>query len=77
MPDRDEYASDAEGEAEWERDLESFADTNFRGKGVEQRTIDQHELKSGFFGSWHEKGGHGAVVEWVQRDNGWELRTVE
>ena len=59
MPDRDEYAAGAEGEAAFARDFEQFVESNFDGKGVELRTIDQHELKAGFFGAWYERGGHG------------------
>ena len=44
---------------------------------MELRTIDQHELKAGFFGCWHSKGGHGECVEWVELENGWELRIIE
>ena len=43
MPDRDEYAAGEAGEAEWSVALERFAEFNFKGKGVELRTIDQHE----------------------------------
>eukprot|EP00966_Prymnesium_polylepis_P329253 7384987-Prymnesium_polylepis.1 len=77
MPDRDDYPAGEAGEAEWSGDLERFAETNFKGKGVELRTIDQHELKTGFFGCWHEKGGHDAIVEWIELENGYELRMVE
>ena len=70
MPDRDDYEDGPDGEAAWARDLESFAETNFQGKGVELRTIDQHELKTGFFGCWHEKNGHGVVVEWTEVEHG-------
>ena len=37
----------------------------------------QRELKTGFFGCWHEKNGHGEVVEWTDVQHGWELRMVE
>ena len=67
MPDRDDYDAGPDCEAVWARDLQSFAETNFQGKGVELRTIDQHELKTGFFGCWHEKNGHGEVVGSVWR----------
>ena len=77
MPDRDEYQEGEDGEADWARDLERFAESNFQGKGVELRTIDQHVLKTGFFGCWHEKGGHGEIVRWVELENGWELRMSE
>jgi hypothetical protein len=76
MPDRDDYDAGAAGEAEFARDFEAFIETNFDGKGVELRTIDQHELKTGFFGAWHERGGHGACVEWHHVENGWQLAMV-
>ena len=77
MPDRDNYAAGEDGEAAFAVDMEKFVAENFDGKGVELRTIDQHELKAGFFGCWHAKGGHGECVEWVELENGWELRMVE
>ena len=77
MPDRDDYAAGDDGEVAFAADMEKFVAENFQGKGVELRTIDQHELKTGFFGCWHAKGGHGECVEWVELDNGWELRIVE
>ena len=48
MPDRDDYPAGEAGEAEWSGDLERFAETNFKGKGVELRTIDQHDLARPF-----------------------------
>ena len=33
--------------------------TNLSDAGSELRTIDQHELKTGAFGNWYEKGKHG------------------
>ena len=77
MPDRSVYAEGPDGEEAWARDMSAFAASNFRGKGVELRTLDQHELKSGLFGFWHEKCGHGKCVEWVQAENGWHLCMVE
>ena len=77
MPDRSDYAEGSDGEEAWARDMSAFAASNFRGKGVELRTLDQHELKSGLFGFWHEKCGHGKCVEWVQAENGWHLCMVE
>ena len=76
MPDRDEYAAGAEGEAAFARDFEQFVESNFDGKGVELRTIDQHELKAGFFGAWYERGGHGKCVEWQLVEHGWSLALV-
>ena len=79
VPDQDGHEEGPDGEAAWARDLQTFAETNFPGKakGVELRTIDQHELKTGFFGCWHEKNGHGEVVEWTEVQHGWELHMVE
>ena len=76
MPDRDDYAAGAEGEAAFARDFEQFVESNFDGKGVELRTIDQHELKVGFFGAWHERCGHGKCVEWQLVEHGWTLAQV-
>ena len=59
MPDRDDYPKGSEGEAQFALDVERFIDCNFDGKGVELRTLDQHELKSVFFGAWYERNGHG------------------
>ena len=58
-PDRDDYPKGSEGAAQFALDVERFIDCNFDGKGVELRTLDQHELKSGFFGAWYERNGHG------------------
>ena len=41
----------AEGEPAYANVFEKFAEENFDGKAVELRTIDQHELKAGFFGA--------------------------
>ena len=59
MPDRDDFPEGAEGEPVYSNVFEKFAEENFDGKAVELRTIDQHELKAGFFGAWH-----GKCVEW-------------
>ena len=48
MPDRDDYPAGATGEAAFARDFDKFIDDNFDGKSVQLRTIDQHELKTGF-----------------------------
>lgn len=57
------------GEAQFERDFDKYVEENFDGKGVELRTIDTHELKTGFFGAWYERCGHGKCVEWQQQQN--------
>jgi len=67
MPDRDNYAAGEDGEAAFAADMEKFVAENFQGKGVELRTIDQHELKAGFFGCWHAKGGHEIKKRMAQR----------
>ena len=51
MPDRDDFPEGAEGEPAYANVFEKFAEENFDGKAVELRTIDQHELKAGFFGA--------------------------
>ena len=76
MPDRDDYEAGARGEQQFERDFEKYVEENFDGKGVELRTIDTHELKTGFFGAWYERSKHGRCVEWQQQDNGWQLAMV-
>ena len=43
---------------------------------MELRTLDQHELKTGFFGAWHERNGHGKCVEWQLVEHGWHLALV-
>ena len=56
--------------------MKEYVDKNFKHAGIEARSADQHELKTGFFGFWCEKRGHGKCVEWVQVENGWELRAM-
>ena len=69
MPDRDDFPEGAEGEPAYANVFEKFAEENFDGKAVELRTIDQHELKAGFFGK--EKSEVGCKgVECVLRKRG-------
>ena len=56
--DRDDYAAGVEGEELYARDFEKFVENNFDGKGAELRTIDQHELKAGFFGARAQRPRH-------------------
>ena len=70
MPDRDDFPEGAEGEPAYANVFETFAEENFDGKAVELRTIDQHELKAGFFGEWHFKCKHGKCVKWQQAGAG-------
>jgi hypothetical protein len=78
LPDRMEFeVATAAGAAAFSEAMMEFVDKNFNAAGIEARSADQHELKTGFFGFWHEKRGHGKCVEWVQVENGWELHLVK
>ena len=66
MPEREDFPDGSGGEEQWRAAMDEFVENNFTCKGIELRSADQHELKAGFFGEWHRRNGHGAIVEWVQ-----------
>ena len=73
LPDREDFELETEdGAAALAEAMFEFVDENFDTAGIEARSADQHECKTGFFGYWHKKRGHGECVEWVEVENGWE-----
>lgn len=60
LPDRMNFEiATAAGAADFTNMMLEFVEKNFAHAGIEARSADQHELKTGFFGYWHEKRGHG------------------
>ena len=78
LPDRMDFEVATEaGASAFSEAMMEFVQENFYAAGIEARSADQHELKTGFFGFWHEKRGHGKCVEWVKVANGWELHAAK
>ena len=78
LPDSDGFNLEtAAGAAAFSEAMVEFVEQNFDSAGIEARSADAHECKTGFFGFWYQKRGHVRCVEWVEMENGWELRAVK
>ena len=77
MPDRDDYPAGEAGNVAFDADWAKYTDKHCSRRAGQTRSEDQHELKAGWFGYWHERRGNGKCVEWMQKDNGYELQLVE